>query len=90
MYKWSTANAPSERHDCVIVLLHDRGLRNGKQAKAVHELGAAGVGVTVSTLDIEVPEEARQLVALCARAKPLGGVFHLAMVLDDNLIANQV
>ena len=48
------------------------------------------MGVTVSTLDIEVPEQAHQLVALTAEVAPLGGVFHLAMTLDDNLIANQV
>ena len=47
--------------------------------------------MTVSTLDIEVPDQARQLVALTAdSAMPLGGVFHLAMYLDDNLVANQV
>ena len=69
--------------------MHGRGLRNGKQAKALQELRGAGVAVTVSTLDIEVPDQARRLIALCADAQPLGGVFHLAMTLDDNLIANQ-
>ena len=66
-----------------------RGLRNGEQAKSLRQLAAAGCAVTVSTLDIEVPEQARQLVALTAEAAPLGGVFHLAMYLDDNLVANQ-
>ena len=56
----------------------------------MQELRGAGVAVTVSTLDIEVPDQARRLVALTADAQPLGGVFHLAMTLDDNLIANQV
>ena len=56
----------------------------------MRELGVAGCHVTVSTLNIEVPEEARQLVALTAQAVPLGGIFHLAMYLDDNLVANQV
>ena len=67
-----------------------RGLRNGEQAKSLRQLAAAGCQVTVSTLDIEVPEQARQLVALTAKAAPLGGIFHLAMYLDDNLLVNQV
>ena len=67
-----------------------RGLRNGEQAKGLRELAAAGCHVTVSTLDIEAPDQARQLAALTAKDVPLGGVFHLAMYLDDTLVSNQV
>ena len=68
--------------------LYGRGLRNG--AKALPELGAAGVAVTVSTLDITVADQECRLITLCADAQPLGGdVFHLAMYQVDKLFASQ-
>ena len=44
----------------------------------------------VSTLDVSIPEEAEQIVKLAESLAPLGGIFHLAMVLTDKLIPNQV
>ena len=49
-----------------------------------------GVAVEVSTLDVAVRAEAQQLLALCEALAPLGGIFHLAMVLEDRLIAKHV
>jgi len=66
-----------------------RGLRTGEQAKAVRALQRAGAAVEVSTLDVTDAAEAAALVELAGRGAPLGGVFHLAMYLDDRLLANQ-
>ena len=43
----------------------------------------------VTTLDVGVPEEAEQIVALAESLAPVGGVFHLAMYLADKLVTNQ-
>ncbi len=55
----------------------------------VQKLAAAGCRVDVSTLDVADAGEAAQLLADAGRAAPVGGIFHLAMVLDDRLIINQ-
>ena len=51
---------------------------------------AHGVSVTVSKLDVVEPEQAIELIALAESRAPLAGIFQLAMVLDDRLIAKQV
>ena len=71
-------------------LLLRRGLRTGEQAKTVQMLRDEGVTVEVFTLDVAVRAEAQQLLALCEALAPLGGIFHLAMVLEDRLIAKHV
>ena len=71
-------------------LLLRRGLRTGEQAKTVQMLRDEGVTVEVSTLDVAVRAEAQQLLALCEALAPLWGIFHLAMVLEDRLIAKHV
>ena len=53
-------------------------------------LRSEGVTVEVSTLDVAQRSEAQQLLALCEALAPLGGIFHLAMVLEDRLIAKHV
>ena len=55
----------------------------------VQKLAAAGCTVDVSTLDVSDPGEAAQLLADAGRRAPIGGIFHLAMVLDDRLIIKQ-
>ena len=76
-----------------LTLLHVRwvcsGLRTGEQAKVVQRLEAAGCTVDVSTLDVADPAQAAQLLADAGRRAPVGGVFHLAMVLEDRLIVRQ-
>jgi len=66
-----------------------RGLRTGEQAKAVRALERAGAAVAVSTLDVVDAGEAAALLALAGRAAPVAAVFHLAMYLDDRLLASQ-
>ncbi len=46
--------------------------------------------VEVSTLDVVSADEARQLIQLADGLAPVGGVFHLAMVLSDRFLVNQV
>ena len=67
-----------------------RGLRTGEQAKTVQMLRDEGVAVEVSMLDVAERAQAQQLLALCEAMAPVGGIFHLAMVLDDRLIAKHV
>lgn len=44
----------------------------------------------VTTLDVAELDEARQIIALADSLAPVGGIFHLAMVLKDKWLANQV
>ena len=67
-----------------------RGMRTGEQAKAVRKLERAGVRVAVSTLDVVDAGQTAALLAAAAEHAPVAGVFHLAMYLDDRLLASQV
>ena len=67
-----------------------RGLRTGEQLKTIQMLQSEGVTVEVSKLDVAVRGEAEQLMADCARLAPIGGIFHLAMILSDRLILKHV
>ncbi len=44
----------------------------------------------VSKLDVADMEEAKGVVALAQKQGPVGGIFHLAMILQDRWMANQV
>ena len=46
--------------------------------------------VEVSKLDVADMEEAKGVVALAEKQAPVGGIFHLAMILQDRWMANQV
>ena len=46
--------------------------------------------VEVSKLDVADMEEAKGVVALAQKQAPIGGIFHLAMILQDRWMANQV
>lgn len=46
--------------------------------------------VVVSTLDVADAEGTEQLLQLASQMAPVGGIFHLAMVMADKWIANQV
>jgi fatty acid synthase len=67
-----------------------RGLRTGEQLKTIQLLQSEGVTVDVSLLDCADAGEAASLVADCERHAPLGGIFHLAMVLEDRLMLKHV
>ena len=67
-----------------------RGLRSGHQQDTIAKIKAHGCAVMVSTLDVVELQEAQQLMALAESKAPLAGIFQLAMMLDDRLIAQQV
>ncbi|KAL3097970.1 hypothetical protein niasHT_027515 [Heterodera trifolii] len=72
-----------------LVLTSRSGIRTGYQSRCVHFWRRMKVSVAVSTLNIAKKEDAVELVRSCLEIGPLGGVFHLAMVLRDCLFENQ-
>ena len=58
--------------------------------KTIQMLQSEGVTVEVSKLDVAVRSQAEQLVSECERLAPIGGIFHLAMILEDRLILKHV
>ncbi|XP_056432573.1 fatty acid synthase [Gadus chalcogrammus] len=78
----------TERGARKLVLTSRSGIRNGYQARRVREWRSQGVEVLVSTSDVSTEEGAEALVTEARRLGPLGGVFHLAMVLKDGMLEN--
>ncbi|CAL8305722.1 unnamed protein product [Boreogadus saida] len=78
----------TERGARKLVLTSRSGIRNGYQARRVREWRSQGVEVLVSTSDVATEEGAEALVTEARRLGPLGGVFHLAMVLKDGMLEN--
>jgi fatty acid synthase len=72
-----------------LVLTSRSGIRTGYQARCVHFWRRLGIKIQVSTLNIARKDDASELVRSCLELGPLGGVFHLAMVLRDCLFENQ-
>lgn len=78
----------TERGACKLVLTSRSGIRNGYQAKRVQEWRSQGVEVLVSTSDVATLRGTEQLISEASRMGPVGGVFHLAMVLKDGMLEN--
>ncbi|EIE19942.1 hypothetical protein COCSUDRAFT_58179 [Coccomyxa subellipsoidea C-169] len=73
-----------------LVLTSKRGMRTGEQAACVQRLrDSFGAKVAVSTLDVANHNEAHALIKLADSQAPVGGVFHLAMILSDRFLTNQ-
>ncbi|XP_013881248.1 fatty acid synthase [Austrofundulus limnaeus] len=77
-----------ERGANKLVLTSRSGIRNGYQAKRVHEWQHQGVQVLVSSCDVGTLKGTEQLVAEACTLGPVGGVFNLAMVLKDGMLEN--
>ncbi|KAK5608585.1 hypothetical protein CRENBAI_023538 [Crenichthys baileyi] len=77
-----------ERGACKLVLTSRSGIRKGYQAKRVHEWQKLGVNVLVSTSDISTLKGTEKLISEACALGPVGGVFHLAMVLKDGMLEN--
>ncbi|CAN9508637.1 unnamed protein product [Ophioblennius macclurei] len=77
-----------ERGARILVLTSRSGVRNGYQEKRVREWRSRGVDVLVSTCDVATPDGAQRLVDQARARGPVGGVFHLAMVLKDGMLEN--
>ncbi|XP_045925650.1 fatty acid synthase [Micropterus dolomieu] len=78
----------TERGARKLVLTSRSGIRNGYQAKQVREWQGQDVEVLVSTNDVGTVEETEQLIAEASQLGPVGGIFHLAMVLKDGMLEN--
>uniref|UniRef100_A0A913I721 Fatty acid synthase n=1 Tax=Strongyloides stercoralis TaxID=6248 RepID=A0A913I721_STRER len=72
-----------------IILTSRSGIRTGYQARLVHFWRRMGVNVLISTLNISNESETYSLIQQCQELGPIGGIFHLAMVLRDCLFENQ-
>lgn len=64
------------------------GVRSGYQARCLLHWRRSGVQVVVSKLNVANQDETAQLIKLCQELGPVGGVFHLALVLRDGLFEN--
>ncbi|XP_032358725.1 fatty acid synthase [Etheostoma spectabile] len=78
----------TERGASKLVLTSRSGIRNGYQAKRVREWQSRDVEVLVSTNDVSTLKGTEQLLAEACALGPVGGVFHLAMVLKDGMLEN--
>eukprot|EP00064_Thunnus_orientalis_P003928 superscaffoldBa00000342_g3939 len=78
----------TERGARKLVLTSRSGIRNGYQAKRVREWQSQDVEVLVSTNDVSTLEGTERLIAEACGLGPVGGVFHLAMVLKDGMLEN--
>ncbi|XP_051523082.1 fatty acid synthase-like [Myxocyprinus asiaticus] len=78
----------TERGVRKLVLTSRSGIRNGYQAKRVREWQAMGIQVLVSTSDVSTLEGTERLITEACRLGPVGGIFHLAMVLKDGMLEN--
>ncbi|CAK6981202.1 fatty acid synthase [Scomber scombrus] len=78
----------TERGARKLVLTSRSGIRNGYQTKRVREWQSQDVEVLVSTSDVSTLEGTERLITEACRLGPVGGVFHLAMVLKDGMLEN--
>ncbi len=72
-----------------LVVTGRSGVKTGYQKRCLYLWKQRGVDVLVSSLDIAHKNQSFQLIAKCQEMGPLGGIFHLAMVLRDSLFENQ-
>lgn len=72
-----------------LVLTSRSGVRNGYQYRCIRRWRQDGVDVHVSAGDISELRTANRLVREAHQRRPVGGIFHLAMVLADGLMENQ-
>uniref|UniRef100_A0A8C4WRF5 Fatty acid synthase n=1 Tax=Eptatretus burgeri TaxID=7764 RepID=A0A8C4WRF5_EPTBU len=71
-----------------IVLTSRSGVRTGYQSRRLCQWRESGVCVVVSTADIGLKEGAQNLIQTASTYGPVGGIFHLAMVLRDGMMEN--
>ncbi|XP_060796063.1 fatty acid synthase isoform X1 [Neoarius graeffei] len=78
----------TERGARKLVLTSRSGIRTGYQAKRVREWRSMGIQVHVSTRDVSTLEGTEHLITEACQLGPVGGIFHLAMVLQDGMLEN--
>ncbi|XP_070581121.1 fatty acid synthase-like [Ptychodera flava] len=83
------ANWLVERGARNVVLTSRSGIRTGYQSRRVEQWRQHGVKVSISTEDISTIDGADALIKTTSQSGPIGGLFHLAMVLKDAFLENQ-
>src|SRR5690606_20930296 len=71
-----------------IVLTSRSGTLNDQARSALEQLGSAGVATEVAVCDVTDQGALADLLARLRKDRPIRGVLHAAMVLDDALIHN--
>ena len=72
-----------------IVLSSRSGVRTGYQSRKIRLWQEQGINISISTQKISSQEGAEGLIKEAQVMGPVGGLFHLAMVLRDGFIENQ-
>ncbi|XP_013390789.1 fatty acid synthase isoform X1 [Lingula anatina] len=72
-----------------LLLTSRSGIRTGYQARCIRQWRELGLNVRISTRDISTLQGTEGLIQEALEEGPVGGVFHLAMVLKDGLMENQ-
>jgi acyl transferase domain-containing protein/NADPH:quinone reductase-like Zn-dependent oxidoreductase/NAD(P)-dependent dehydrogenase (short-subunit alcohol dehydrogenase family)/acyl carrier protein len=71
-----------------LMLISRNGPKTSKEIKEIEALGNRGVNVMVEACDISHYDEVKEAIAyIRAQGKPLKGIIHGAMVLDDGTLA---
>uniref|UniRef100_A0A915JP64 Fatty acid synthase n=1 Tax=Romanomermis culicivorax TaxID=13658 RepID=A0A915JP64_ROMCU len=72
-----------------LVLTSRSGIKTGYQNRCCSAWKKSGVEILISKADISKPSGCEQLIKEAQHMGPLAGLFHLAMVLRDNIFENQ-
>lgn len=72
-----------------IVLSSRGGIKSGYQAYYLEKFRNEGIQIELCRDDITKLDTCERLIQKCTSLGPLGGVFHLAMVLKDAVLENQ-
>jgi fatty acid synthase len=72
-----------------MVLTSRSGIKNNYQKYRVQRWMENGVSTSISTLDVAREPDVQQLLEETQQQHPIGGIFHLAMVMEDALLVNQ-
>ncbi|XP_063877296.1 fatty acid synthase-like isoform X1 [Scylla paramamosain] len=72
-----------------VVLTSRRGISTGYQRLCMKRWNGSGASVRVLTQDASTLAGAKALLKEAAQDGPVGGIFHLAVVLQDALLENQ-
>lgn len=72
-----------------LVLTSRSGIKNSYQAMQVRKMREEGCNVVISNEICDTLESTQKLLDYASSFGPLGGIFHLAMVLNDSIFTNQ-
>ncbi|ESO05744.1 hypothetical protein HELRODRAFT_99033 [Helobdella robusta] len=73
-----------------LVITSRSGIKSGFQKRRIEQWKSKGVDVQVSTRNVSDKKQTELLISECLQnASGIGGIFNLAMVIQDSLISNQ-